>query len=593
MKNFKRQIDEDILEIQAEYLSIDSKLNETDYAFNFWILQKLYSVDENTIPNYILEDSDRGIDCYFFNEDSKTLYLIQNKYYSEGTSVSQATITDQFLSRSLEHLKQGNYKRSLDLQEIFTKYRNDEDFNVFLHFYVTNEFSQYAKIKNVFNQFSDPSLCFLVSASFYSLNDIAAKYYEDRNKEKNNFEIEMTTLRKFTRVDLTEEMIPNTSIVSSQFMPVNIVEFYYLVQKAQSENYPLFEENIRGFIGTNSPINAQIIKTLEDPSERNNFIYYNNGITIIADQIDTEKKDKVSEESGKEHTVRTNKSLLKNPQIVNGCQTVNSIFHVLSKYSSNEKRKSDFKNVYVMVKLLQLPEGNDSDSYLKIVEYNNSQNAIKLKDFIAAQDIFTNLREDLLQYGFYLITKQNHKNDFSNLSVVEKNSLTTKAKSICDPIGIRVTNSVIKIELAKLLQTLIAYFEGGYYAYTKKHEVLKSGSEIHKKLLNQLKSLTRKELMSIYLLYIKSEQEKASSDDKLTPIPYYVLTIANKIKPDSIIVYDNVNDFTEMFKKTVKITNLYTGMMLENEPQYNKLIKQKMNDEKIKTAITLYTMISK
>ena len=41
MENFKRQLTEDIQNIKDQYISIDSKLKSTDYAFNFWILQKI------------------------------------------------------------------------------------------------------------------------------------------------------------------------------------------------------------------------------------------------------------------------------------------------------------------------------------------------------------------------------------------------------------------------------------------------------------------------------------------------------------------------------------------------------------------------
>ena len=43
------------------------------------------------------------------------------------------------------------------------------------------------------------------------------------------------------------------------------------------------DENIREYLGSNGGVNKKIVDTLRDPLERNNFFFYNNGITIIAD----------------------------------------------------------------------------------------------------------------------------------------------------------------------------------------------------------------------------------------------------------------------------------------------------------------------
>jgi len=222
---FKDQIDEDIKEIREEYIYLDSKLKDEAYAFNFWVLHKLYSIDEQIASNWILEDSDRGIDCYFFNEDQKELYLIQNKYYNEKTALEYSSVVDQFLSRSLEHLHQGVYKRSKELQEIFSKYKNDEEFKIFLHFYVTNDLhNKYEYHKTKLEQYKYSSISCIVIVEFFCLDDIKEKYYKNRIKLKQNFETELYTLDKQTRVNIQPERI-NDKIIRSQFMPVRIILF--------------------------------------------------------------------------------------------------------------------------------------------------------------------------------------------------------------------------------------------------------------------------------------------------------------------------------------------------------------------------------
>ena len=54
MKRFKKQIQEDINRIQADWSDTDLQLVKNEYAFNYWVLSKLYNVEEELIPNYIV-----------------------------------------------------------------------------------------------------------------------------------------------------------------------------------------------------------------------------------------------------------------------------------------------------------------------------------------------------------------------------------------------------------------------------------------------------------------------------------------------------------------------------------------------------------
>jgi hypothetical protein len=70
----------------------------------------------------------------------------------------------------------------------------------------------------------------------------------------------------------------------------------------------LFRKNVRNFLGKNV-FNNRIAETLEN--EPSNFWYYNNGITILCDEGNLDKEHK---------GIR-----MRNPQVINGCQTAMSI----------------------------------------------------------------------------------------------------------------------------------------------------------------------------------------------------------------------------------------------------------------------------
>ena len=83
---------------------------------------------------------------------------------------------------------------------------------------------------------------------------------------------------------------------------------------------------MREYLG-NKGVNSHIAKTLEDENDRDNFFYYNNGITVICDSV---QKITLNE------SIHNKGFKTENPQIVNGCQTVNTIFETLNKYPESE-----------------------------------------------------------------------------------------------------------------------------------------------------------------------------------------------------------------------------------------------------------------
>lgn len=56
----------------------------------------MYSLDEEMIPSCITDIQDKGIDCFVHYEDTKELYLIQNKYYDANTNVDRNEVSDFF-----------------------------------------------------------------------------------------------------------------------------------------------------------------------------------------------------------------------------------------------------------------------------------------------------------------------------------------------------------------------------------------------------------------------------------------------------------------------------------------------------------------
>ncbi len=579
MDNFKKQIVEDIEYIKRNYSSSNPLLNKNEYAFNYWILSKLFNIDEEVIEDYITEYVDDGVDCYTFFEDSKELYIIQNKYYSEDTNVDIRYIENDFLSRPLTSLKNGNYRRSIELQDIFNKFKNDSEFTIHLNMYVSNN-NKSDNIVKAFEKFrnTDTEVGCYIDAKIYFLDEIRNQFFEDRHEPSKNFKCSFYTINDGTVLNISTENYNLPNLIDAKYILTPVSQIYEILKDAKAKDYPLFEENIRDYLG-NKGINSKIAKTLEDENERANFFYYNNGITVICDSV----KKETSTGGGYQRRYVTY-----NPQIVNGCQTVNTIYEVLKKYNE-EDIVNEFKDTFVMVKLLVLNQEHEY-LYKNIVKYNNSQNAINEKSFEANKSIFRNIQREFENRGFLLSVKQSDTNTFKTTR--RFNDYREKLLENSELFNLKFEKiEDIIIPLEKLLQVLLSFDQGGYKAFTKKSYVLKTGSNENKSLIEFIKNgmYTFDDILRIYLLFLKAEKEKKESDDNRTPIPYYLISfLGEKFKyknKDAIrdaIQYmfssnKTLNDIYGYYKNVTKQYKIQYKR--QKDIEYNQMIKSAIDNE--------------
>lgn len=589
---FLSQIKEDIKLLQENFKNQDTNIIKDEYAFNYWVLSRLYSIDEELIKDQITEYDDKNIDCYVFYPDSKELYLIQNKFYSESTSVSRNDVSD-FLRTPLTQLLSGEYKRSIELQEIFNSIYKDPEAKIFLHFYVTNN-KEYADIrKNIesFNIDTHGGITANVLAKFYMLNDIYEQYYGKNYKENVSFEYNLKTFNNGTFASLRKDY-GIEGICEPYYIITPISEVYKMAKEADNKKYPLFEANIREFLGKNA-VNNGIIATLKSEEDRKNFLYYNNGITITCSKIKTSKLEDMK------------RSLpLVNPQIVNGCQTVSSIKCVLENYSMDEI-ENYFKNVCIMIKALVIPnidEAENKEFAKNVVRYTNRQNAVSDKAFATDFDMFYRMQQEFEKRGFLLLVKQSDKNKFNNkYSKAQKNKLLQTANVKAQEVGFQLekTDDIV-IQLEKVLQIFLALKKDGYFAYSKKPKVLKKDDEVYKDYSTKIHDYMRFDnIIKLYLLFKRADIEKSRSADFRTPIPYYLLGFLNKFLQEKSISYDkffdsDVNTINSAYSYLKSLTSLYKRFYKDemkdnqgNPIEYNQMIKKPIEPTILEKAIVI------
>lgn len=141
----------------------------------------------------------------------------------------------------------------------------------------------------------------------------------------------------------------------------------------------LYEKNVRKFLGNKRKVNKGIERTIENHPER--FGLYNNGITIVAEEVLPGSDDTFT---------------LKNPFIVNGCQTTRSIWSVLQRRLNSGGGaptqdqidwESNLDKSVVITKIVIV--GAEGEELLtETTRFTNSQNSVGEKDFIALEKDF-------------------------------------------------------------------------------------------------------------------------------------------------------------------------------------------------------------
>jgi len=589
MSDFKLQIDEDIRLIQRDYGHIDPRLESPAFAFNYWVLSRIFSMDEEVISANITENNDKNIDCYVYYEDTKELHIIQNKYYEETTPVNRNDVSD-FLQTPLSVLSRGDYTRSLQLQRIFDRIRNDTDCKIWLHFFVTSHYHS-DDIDTLFHDFnySNPNISAYVGAKYLDLSDIRMIYFGDRFTNKTMFTAIMPTRYAATSLDVRPSEYDLPWMIDVRYVMINVAELYQIYMEAEKKNYVLFEENIREYLGTQG-INNGIIKTLKSPTDRENFFYYNNGVTIICEACETLKANAIPNKYKKYNYNYGFK--LTNPQIVNGCQTINSIAEVLSHYD-DDRMHTEFEKSFVLVKVFVFDDetkrrksGLDKD----IVRFTNSQNGISDKAFASKRNYFLNIQKEFQKRGFLLLVKPSDKNKFTNeykdLSSFAK--LKEKASYVTNRFDIKPTKATdYMIPLEKMLKVLLSFRRDGYVAFDKGNTVLKPNSTMYKDFSLDIESwCSIDNMINLYMLYYKAEADKKSGDKRF-PISYYVLSFIgaacknlpfDELQSKLDMLFASQGSILPVYNFYKTLTFLYArDHNVSKQLDYNVMIKQEID----------------
>lgn len=363
---------------------ITKMIIDTDY------LSKLYK--EN--------NKDLGIDAVFIDDEENIIYLFNFKYRSKFKQLSTAganelLLPEKFLSNIAVNPEIDNAEKTVSFLKEINDRLDDASSIWEIRLYMVSNDGESLNINT-------PDLQSLrrnystIQLTILSLNELSdflsirpsqnsATLVLENNDILTYEESKMTTSKSFIIKLSLVELIKITS-KDTELRKIPQLQNIDQYKDLTLDRNVLFD-NVRGYLG-DTTYNTNIVRTLQKEPEK--FFLYNNGITIVADQI----------ESSIQNLDKQLKIVLSNYQIVNGGQTLRSI------YKFKEENRDNLENlVHANVLVRIFKTGNERSLINKIAEYTNSQNAISPIDLKSVDGIQLDLERNLYEHGIHYIRK--------------------------------------------------------------------------------------------------------------------------------------------------------------------------------------------
>ena len=422
LEDFYPIIDAELKEILEKNPSLKKHKKEKEYlnkgpAFLVWFL-RFYGQTNSEYEKYITDgNDDYSCDIIFSNENSegKTFfYVVQSKWinwkspskYPKIGEKEFATATSDFgtiLGGEAESKNEAFNRKYVELKRHLEA--NGEAKFIFFTMAQDNDSKRIFSTKEAFerNNAHAPN----VSLEIISVERIRRDFIDQRIKKirsSNPLEHSHDANAEGAKITLEIERYKKPDFIEYQgrekasiflLKPKTIHELFEKYQLG------LFFSNIRNPI-PESNINKQMKDTLREKPD--DFWYFNNGITAITKEIGSVGR------SAKKFEVT-------GLQIINGAQTVHTIYSAYEKADANQREQMD-SEVRVTMRLI---ESSNEEFNLRITRYANSQNKMEDRAFFANKKIQKRLQEASFHASYWYETRPG---EFRDEALAEKNGIS-------------------------------------------------------------------------------------------------------------------------------------------------------------------------
>jgi hypothetical protein len=393
---------------------------------------------------------DGGIDAYFIEKETRTIYLIQSKFRTNEKNFEEKPIDIEELA-------------SMDITRILEGEKQDENSHnynnkIYQLQREMNEISDIGRYKEkVILLANAPNcspralkrLCDGLAPTIFSFDKtykelvfpvVNGTYYNSKeltislnlsNKSSSAARIDYEVQTQYEKCDITVVFVPT-------------IEIGRILHRYKNS---ILKFNPRCYLElNNNNVNKEILKTILS-KDTNEFALFNNGITMLSDSTD------FSQKIGKQGEAQI---CINNPQIINGGQTAHTLSKIYEDHVLDSNDVDIFKNKEVLLKIItfngdSLDDGEKFQLIEDISKATNQQSAVDDADRRANDKAQVTLQRKIFDdFGLYYERKKGefadgvHSKYISRSQIIQRDSLMRLAVAINkEPASARRTGTNI------------------------------------------------------------------------------------------------------------------------------------------------------
>ena len=388
------------------YQKIHDEISQDSYKiypndgqrFVAWYLRNIHILDTFETKDCITDGAgDKQIDAIYIDNQSSTVYIIQGKFYG-GDTVDSGPLREVLASwvqiKDLVHLQDGaNHKLQVKINEMAAVL--DDDYEICFELIMTSSLTDAAKsdLERFQRELAESET---LSANLVVVDNemLKFKYDEALNRSRpyinHEFQLEPGKYMELT-IGGTKAAIVALPLKDCVKIP-------------GVKDGSLFRKNVRQSLGSGNKVNRGIARTIK--KDAGDFFFLHNGITAICSHM----------------SVYDNRLSVKELNVVNGCQSLSTIF------SSGEAAKKA-EDAYILFRFYEIEDPDRAD---KISTSTNSQSAVKARDLRSNDKAVLAMKRAYEQFytDGYFITKRGESVDQVRYNTAHIVNLTDLGKQL-------------------------------------------------------------------------------------------------------------------------------------------------------------------
>lgn len=383
LQEFYTELNDEVRQYRDNHDLITSNTAFKEVFLSYLEEQQISTLADISLVEYKKDADNMRLDGYSYSEYFHSLTLLVCKYETkpDPEKLWKKDI-DKFIKKAVKFLKTCDGDAFEELEP------------------TSDGYQAYRAIKERLKDVETVSVIFIT-------NDVAKNYVPDDIKYKGTpikfdvFDIErlyqfvfsgdveykplVIRLKNKYHQELTMIKVQDENSIYDCY--VGVMPGDLLARIYKDEGQELIQKNVRSYLQATGKINKGIKASLANEPEM--FMAYNNGISTIADSVETDDKSA-------DQVVRIKE--ITGWQIVNGGQTTASIYNAL-------QNKLALDHVNVQVKLSVIKDTDKaSEIAANISKYANSQNKINMSDFNANDEYHVQM-ERMSRHTFIPVEK--------------------------------------------------------------------------------------------------------------------------------------------------------------------------------------------